>query len=43
MDPDAIDHLEVTVVGFRIDRNTKKKPEYVRTMNLDVKNIDKMI
>ena len=36
------DH-EFPVAGAIDDENTHNTPEYVETMNLDVKNIDKMI
>ena len=46
MDEDSIDcpevpgDNEVHVAGVRYEIKTHNKPEYVRTVNLDVKNID---
>ena len=49
LDADTSAHLEfpkdneVPVSGDRYEGNTQKIPDYVRTMDLDIKNIDEMI
>ena len=39
-DAESSDHPEVPVTGVICDEKTHNKPEYVRTMDKDVENID---
>ena len=40
-DKEASDHPEVPVSGARYYGSTQKTPDYVRTMDINVRNIDK--
>ena len=38
---DASYHHEMSLTGYRNDKNAQKTPQYVKTIDIDVENIDK--